>query len=139
MTVFFFPRILACAMLMFLLAPAPAHALLDAIRPMKKPSPSVLSMVWTLPSHVKPNFQPTWYQDCGNPTVRRVVYEDDLYDDDNHNYSYEFTFHNYGSDWSSHQDTTQSSESQPETLPRGARISRAARRAINGIRNTLRP
>jgi hypothetical protein len=136
MTSFVAPRILICVMLLLLNAAFPASALLDAVRLVKRPSHSELSMAWTLPAHVKPNFQPTWYQDCGNPTVRRVVYEDDLYDYED---SYEFSFHNYGSDWSSHQDTSKSSVPQQEVMSRGARISRAARRAINGIRNTLRP
>jgi hypothetical protein len=133
---FISPCIFTCAVLLLLTAAAPVSALLDTVRLVKRPSPSELSMAWTLPAHVKPNFKPTWYQDCGNPTVRRVVYDDDLYADED---SYEFSFHNYGNDWSINQDTSESSMPQQEAMPRGARIGRAARRAINGIRNTLRP
>ncbi|CAB9508123.1 expressed unknown protein [Seminavis robusta] len=133
-------RVLACAMLLCLHAALPAHAFLDTVRaePSRKGSSSQLSMAWTLPTSMKPSFQPTWYQDCGNPTVRQVVYEDDyLFGDED---SYEFAFRNYGSDWSSDlEGPGADTELQPDHLPRGARISRAARRALSGIRNTLRP
>ena len=89
-------------------------------------------MAWTLPN--QPSFQPSWYQDCGNPTRRAVVYDDmDDYDE----------FYVRGSVWapsSSLVDTTESSIlPEQEVLPRGARIGRAARRALKGLRNTLRP
>lgn len=116
-------RILACTMLLFLQM---ANAFQSTTTATK--SSSQLSMAWTLPN--QPSFQPTWYQDCGNPCLRQVVYDDDeLLDDDM------FYVANFGSDWSVPVDATE----EQEVLPRGARIGRVARRAVQGIRNTLRP
>ena len=87
-------------------------------------------MAWTLPN--PPTIQPSWYQQVDNPTERRVVYEDD---DDEEFYVSSFTT----SDWSSLYDATDALVPEQEVLPRGARIGRAARRAFEGLRNTLRP
>ena len=131
-------RILACAMLLFLQA-SNGFLRVTSLEPLhqqhqKPTSCSQLSMAWTLPN--QPTFRPSWYQDCGNPTRRAVVY-DDFEDDD------EFYVSNFqrvwGSSLSSTVDTTEPSVSEQEVLPRGARIGRAARRALKGLRNTLRP
>jgi hypothetical protein len=122
-------RVLACAMFLLLQG---SHAFLGTTSLQEKPtSSSQLSMAWTLPS--QPSFRPSWYQDCGNPTARRVVY-DDIEDDDFHvsNFAWESSATNSAS-------KTESSIPEQKVLPRGARIGRAARRAIQGLRNTLRP
>ena len=89
-------------------------------------------MAWTLPTPtaLTPSFRPTWYQDCPNPTARRVVYDDGLDGDEE---PFAFSFSNYGLD----EQTAATEPSTDEGLPRGARLGRVARRAIQGLRSTL--
>lgn len=127
-------RILACAMLLLLqvshgfLKPTKLRAL-HTTQEQKHTSSSQLSMAWTLPN--QPSFQPTWYQEVGNPTRREVVY-DDMIDDDEEFYVSSFRTLSF--------DTTEPPMvPEQEVLPRAARIGRAARRAFKGLRNSLRP
>lgn len=98
---------------------------------LKSTSTTQLNMAWTLPTPTKLTFQPAWYQECGNPTIRRVVYDD--YEDEEEQ-SYSFAFANYGLE---EQSDEQPAAATDEQLPRGARIGRVARRVVQGLRNTL--
>ena len=95
---------------------------------------------WSLPSPGT-SFKSTWYQDCPNPTARRIVYED--YDDYD---SIQFSYSSFGGDWSSStafwSSDTRDSSPEPQRQPvtrRGTRIVNVGRRALQGLRNTLRP
>ena len=108
-----------------------AHGFLGAaVAHDKSSSTSQLTMAWTLPN--QPTFQPSWYQDCGNPTARRVVYDDLEMEDEE-----EFYISHFSDLY--HYEVDSSSSTEQEVLPRGARLGRAARRAFQGLRNTLKP
>ena len=78
-----------CGLLLLTLATTTVHGF-GTVRQKTtaKSTTTQLSMAWTLPNNPSNNPKsffrpPTWYQDCGNPTARQVVY----HDDDNYEYA----------------------------------------------------
>ena len=88
-------------------------------------------MAWSLPSPSPPSFQPVWYQDCGNPCIRRVTYDDNM-DGDDEPYAFSFSTSNYGLE-----ESRDDIMYELPTLRRGTRLGRVARRAIQSLRNAL--